>query len=927
MFGNFGGGFGFNKPSESIQKILSNKNKTLEDFLRDEDLLHELNSKNEQLFKYFDKQRIKNLIDYIIKEPEIDEKAPETSENKDKGYKFPFVCSQIFGLELEELLKYFFMTNKQIEEEFNNENKEKEKNKEEEKKENQVEDNNKNNKEELKKEVHEPEDKKDLKNEQKELIDNKENKEEKKDTLEANIEEKTIDKKDDKKDNNKEEKENIEENKDDKKENNKEENIEDNKENKKKENLNKNDEEKNQNEKKEINKKENIDEKKSLENRIELIDYLFTFLPKEFDEAKKLNYVLCGYFSSLITNLLNVNPTVFIKYIYKERKDVFNLMTSHCYRKSISNALSRILNFESYFNENTTELDEQSKIDMNETRNKVFIDIFSSIKIDMDNERLNSIYFLITEFFEPTTINEEKEIFKNMIDNKQIIKALIFETFSNLDLITNIDENRRNNFMIIIDIIIFLLINIKKLKLEIPICTSPDSISSIKHTEISMELFNILQKLIENNFNKKNDGEKKMLQSFDEFQLTPLGEFKIKIVDLIYHLIPYFRKISKFFDEILIKSKFFKYGFDFLFEYEWNNLYQEAFLALLKSLLDYSEFHEILFTYLFTELKIFEIIKSHTNKENKFKFKNKDLSKDISHGYISFLISLCYKINTIIGGAPLGVNSNPSTEGSFEFIPKVNEDQENNEYFNMLSNEDDKNLNNDKKENQEEEDIKKGVPIESMKKYLNNDWTLFFNENISDVIKQYCDKNWPPQQKGMEIFDFLFQDNNDNDNNNEKNPENKEDNKEINNEKKNQILTDNNKEEKENEVTKKIEENKIGKIESENTNKENKEEDKYKKKEKKKEEDINNKDNEKENIKEEDKKEKNEEKKEQKSNEENKNYKKEKNEEKKEDKDHKEDNKNEKKEVDVENTQKNKKKDEKNKNQTDKNENIEEKNT
>ena len=126
MFGNFGGGYGYNKPSESIQKILSDKNKTLEDLLRDEDLIHELNSKNEQLFKYFNKEKIKKLIDYIIKEPEIDENAPETPENKDKGYKFPFVCSQIFGLELEELLKYFFMTNKQIEEELKKENKEKE---------------------------------------------------------------------------------------------------------------------------------------------------------------------------------------------------------------------------------------------------------------------------------------------------------------------------------------------------------------------------------------------------------------------------------------------------------------------------------------------------------------------------------------------------------------------------------------------------------------------------------------------------------------------------------------------------------------------------------------------------------------------------------------------------------------------------------
>ena len=935
MFGNFGGGYGYNKPSESIQKILSDKNKTLEDLLRDEDLIHELNSKNEQLFKYFNIEKIKKLIDYIIKEPEIDENAPETPENKDKGYKFPFICSQIFGLELEELLKYFFMTNKQIEEELKKENKEKEekdknkkdeKNKEEEKKENKVEDNNIN-KEELKKEEPEniKEDKKGLKNEQNELNNNNENNEDKKDIEKKEAEnenkeeikdkekEKTeeSDKKEEKKENDKEVKENIEVNKDDKKENaNKEENIDQNNDDKNKEKLNEKEVEKNE-------KEEKIEENKTLENRIELIDYLFTFLPKEFDEGKKLNYVLCGYFSSLITNLLNVNPTVFIKYIYKERKDIFNLMTSHFYRKSISNALSRILYFENYINEIGAEVDEQTKNDMNETRNKVLLDIFSSIKIDMDNERLNSIYFFITEFFETSTINETKEIFKKMIENKNIIKALIFEPLSNLDLITNIDENKRKNFMIITDIIIFCLINIKKAKLDIPTCTSPESISSIKHTAISMELFNILPKLIENNFNKKNDKEKKILQSFDECQLSPLGEFKIKIVDLIYHLIPYFKKISKFFDEILIKSAFFKYGFDFLFEYEWNNLYQETFLSLLKTLLDYSEYHELLFNYLFTNLKIVEIIKSHTNKKNNFKFidkgkddKGNDVSKDISHGYISFLISLCYKINTVIGGGALGVNTNPSTEGSFEFIPKVNEENDNNDFFSMFANNsDDKNENNGKKENKEDE-IQKGVPVESMKKYLNKDWTLFFNENIADVIKQYCDKNWPPKKKDMEIFDFLFQDDKD-----ENKEENKEESKEENNEKKNENIDDN----KENKEENKIEDNKVEKVEPENSkdennnknidSKENKEEENNKGQEKKEEKIDNENTNEK--IKEEDKKE----------------VKEEKNEEKKEDKGEKainEDNKNE-KELVLEKKQNDEKDNDNNKNQNEKNEKIEEK--
>ena len=59
-----------------------------------------------------------------------------------------------------------------------------------------------------------------------------------------------------------------------------------------------------------------------------------------------------------------------------------------------------------------------------------------------------------------------------------------------------------------------------------------------------------------------------------------------------------------------------------------------------------------------------------------------------------------------------------------------------------------------------------------MKKYLNDDWKLFFNDKISDTIKQYCDKNWPPKPKNeLDIFDFLFKDKDNEHNDNEKKEE------------------------------------------------------------------------------------------------------------------------------------------------------------
>ena len=52
-----------------------------------------------------------------------------------------------------------------------------------------------------------------------------------------------------------------------------------------------------------------------------------------------------------------------------------------------------------------------------------------------------------------------------------------------------------------------------------------------------------------------------------------------------------------------------------------------------------------------------------------------------------------------------------------------------------------------------------------MKKYLNDDWKSFFNDNIMNNIKQYCDRSLSKGSNELDIFDFLFQESN---NNNEK---------------------------------------------------------------------------------------------------------------------------------------------------------------
>jgi len=719
MFGNFGMGINFgnmNLTSEAIEKKLKDPNTKIEDLLREEELLQEFRSQNQNLIEYFDRDKIKSLIDYIIKMPEVDE--------HEKGYKFPFLCSQIFGLEIDKMLNLFFVTNKQLEEE---------KKKKEESQKNEKKNIESINNENLQVIPVQKEVESENKGEPNKKLKEEEKKEEEKKEGEKKEEEK---KEEEKKEEEKKEEEKKEE---EKKEEEKKE--EEKKEEEKKEEEKKEDDGGNEEEDKEK------EESETKENRMELLDYLFSFL--EAEEDKKLNYVLCGYFSSLLSNLINLNPTELLKYIYKERSDVLDKMVNHCYRKSISDILSKILHFENYF-QSEDSLDKDTRSEMESTRKMAIADIFQKIDINMDNEDLNSIYFLITGLFDPTNILEEKEIFKNLIEERRNMKALLTKQLFNLNLTKSEEdfekvENRRKNFMVIADIILFLLTNIKKLKLELPSNVS-DSKLTINHTKLSQEIFDNLSPLIKNLFNKKNEEQKTVLLSFNDYQLKPLGEYKIKIIDLLSHLVPYLKNISKFYDEILIETEFFENAFNYLYEYEWNNIYQESLLSLLKSLINDADNHQLIQEHLFNKLKIIEIIKAHTNSEDKFKFANETVANPISHGYYSFFVSLSYKINTALGGTPIVMTNNiTARQGSFSFIARVPEEGDKKAAMSLLYGGFDDEENNENEVEKEEEKYN----YESMKKYISNEWREYFG-NISDVIRQYENKDWPEESKKKE---------------------------------------------------------------------------------------------------------------------------------------------------------------------------------
>ena len=625
----------------NIDKMINENNDiSLEKILAEDTIIDEVENQNKTLMKYLKKDKIKQMIDYIIKEPPND-------ASQDKGYKFPWICSQIFNLGDSNIMKYFLKTNKELEEEKKKEE-ERENNKNEQSSENSKTDDDKNKK----------------------------------------------------------------------------------------------------------NKKININEivrQKGKENKIELLDYLLTFLSSDSEP----NYVLCGYFASIIKTLLNMDQTLIIKYLYVENKEFIRKLIYHSYRQSISEILNKIVQYDS--NEEEFNIEDMALIRMD-----ILEGLFDKIDANMDNEKLDSISTLIK------SISTDEKLLSDMLNNKKIIECLVTRPLRNINLVSkdNISDefiiNKRRNFDILIDIIINWINSINSFDIDIPSTDGSDDENeneneneknniNYKHTILSYELFKVLDNLIKVNFNKNDEiesNENKILQCFDEKFLVPLGLFRIKIVELLGNLFTYFKNIPQLYDKLLIDCQFFENAFKYLFEYELNNIYQDALLSLFKKFLNYSDKHPLLAEFLFEKLNLIDLIisklkdteisqKSETpediSKKDRFLYQSGNTT---SRGYIAFLISLSYKINTIIGGEPLRINNTLSREGSISFItrtaPFVGK-EEINEFYGMEEDE----LYEAVSHESNEKTSKLNCAVKSMEKYLNDKWNDFFYDHIADKIRLY----------------------------------------------------------------------------------------------------------------------------------------------------------------------------------------------
>lgn len=668
---------GLKTPTKLEGKLVDN-DFNLEEYLKDEEAIQCYKDMGENTKKYFNKDKIKQLIKYITIEPEDDDHL--------KGHKYPYVASELLKNSSDEIMDLFVMTDEEYNNKYN-------------KVENVKSDAELSSEDTLDKLTNSPIEVAPLKEEknkdnnsksESDLIEDKKEDENvennKKEQKGENVENKQNNNSEKSEESNEKEKEKIN-NGENKIEENQKENENDIQEQKNNQNIDKS---KDNNELKDIKCKENInniepkreekeeqkDEKKNESKNInditpphnELLDLLLDFT---ISDKPKLNDVLCGYFSDLLKILIDKYPSKILFYLYITRQDALKKIALHSYQTSLSLIFSKALKIEFLLsNLLNTVKKEPSKYDIsslikqlqvcNIFRNELIGILIISLNLEgIKDEKGNIIVDADLEsiFSALNDIVIEKDI-SNYIATNKLIYNHIFEILG-AKVFTKDEENKNKQR-------IYKLFIILLTKLFIGI-----------NTKNGTDLFKDFDpKFIEKPNNSLTFFEQ-FLYTFsnsiiynynDNFSINKehgLGIHNIYILDLIIEVFQIVKQKPMLFDDILIKTKFIQKSIKYFFKYQLNNIYQLKFIKLIKLYLEFISECNMITDHLFNEIKLHEILvnfilqeepsKDNTNEEKE----NNELFNDNKYHYKTgrtilsctypHIVGLMYKMQTIGG--------------------------------------------------------------------------------------------------------------------------------------------------------------------------------------------------------------------------------------------------------------------------------------
>ena len=603
------------RPETELEKTLLDKNLSLEEYLLKEEAIQCFKDMKDNAQKYFDRNKIKQLIKYITEEPKEDE--------YNIGYKYPYVASQMLKSADERIQEMIIFP----EEEFNKK---------------------------YYKQSNDKIDNKSPENENNSENEIKTSEEKNQDNMEEAEEHKDNEIKEEKKGKNLVIE--ISDSNDSKERNKKlEENSLENEKNVKKD-----------------------DRKFNIDKHSELLDLLLDFITKDNEKLNDVlcGYFVSVILSLL--NKYPIDMFLYLLYIRQDAFEQIVLHSYQNSLMSISSKILKFDNYYTEIENKIKISPEMLNFELfkakfssfNIIQSKLLEKIITSIDLNgmkgqngnyMEGINIENIFVMLNELL------DDPSIFLAIIKNKEIVTHLfkilaenIFDYYTNL-----IDEKKKymyNFFIIFLKNILYY-----KPKMDLndndnlnpyPEFNYSIIFEKIKNKQPLMfdeNLIITIPKILSNNY-----------KEISKQNLNSLGLHNIYIIDLVIKFFYCMEQKPTLFDFIILESGFMDKSITYFFNYKLNNIYHSKFVKLFDLYLQNSQNHPLLTDYFFNKKKFHLMLLDYVDqKENK---KGKPSEQYL---YI-YVIDLIYKIQAASGLKLLDEKDKKELNilnfGYFEFI-------------------------------------------------------------------------------------------------------------------------------------------------------------------------------------------------------------------------------------------------------------------
>ena len=345
-------------------------------------------------------------------------------------------------------------------------------------------------------------------------------------------------------------------------------------------------------------------EKEDYSDLYDLFDYLFKFLD---EEPSNENYVLMGYFSKIVKNLLKVNSEILINYIYDNNIIILEKLIKHINRKAIGVIFENIImNINNMFGNKDNIItsckyliDALNNENVDENGFEVIYDVLVNSIINCNKQ---SFHFFISNEGILEKLNEIFEKFTLKNEEMKIINLLKLQIKINDEILNNFKKKITPNFNNdqaeneITSIIRALdkggdiyssLTSIKNDDIyygENIIYTNPERL--IKYLNKSCKV--IIDDIMKEDEDKK---EKCLVNAFSDEKIKKLGiknYYEYECLKTILDLYINFYQNDNLIDnlnsslQIIINSKIYEKMIKIYFDYPMNNLYQNLFDQIIQ---------------------------------------------------------------------------------------------------------------------------------------------------------------------------------------------------------------------------------------------------------------------------------------------------------------------------------------------------------